>query len=236
MLGYVYVMSNEAMPGLYKIGCTSRHPLERASDLYTTGVPTPFVVEYCINIDNYANIERLVHKELSAYNFGKEFFKCDLDKCILTIKKVAGYNSKYSESYSNNKLKDNIEKNDNKNSTYNTSTYKSYYDKVNDNKKSAYNTSAYKSHYDKSNDNHKNNYMYTYTNTTTPYYKNRSTINNTTSNTDKEPSVPTIVILGVTWAVVMISIFLAQKIHNPAPVIIIPIVYFFWAIFAFSKK
>ena len=220
MLGYVYVMSNEAMPGLYKIGCTSRHPSERASDLYTTGVPTPFVVEYCINIDNYANIEKLIHKELSSYNFGKEFFKCDLEKCILTIKKVAGYNSKYSESYSNNKLKDNIERNDN----------------VNDNKKSAYNTNAYKSHYDKSNDNHKNNYMYAYTNTTTPYYKNTSTINNTTSNTDKGTNVPDIVILAVTWVVVMISIFLAQKIHNPAPVIIIPIVYFFWALFAFSKK
>lgn len=31
MLGYVYIMSNEAMPRLYKIGCTPRHPLERAS-------------------------------------------------------------------------------------------------------------------------------------------------------------------------------------------------------------
>lgn len=69
MLGYVYVMSNAAMPGLYKIGCTSRHPSERASDLYTTGVPAPFVVEYCINIDDYENIEKLIHKELSSYNF-----------------------------------------------------------------------------------------------------------------------------------------------------------------------
>ena len=45
MLGYVYVMSNVAMPGLYKIGCTSRNPYERASDLYSTGVPAPFVVD-----------------------------------------------------------------------------------------------------------------------------------------------------------------------------------------------
>ena len=47
MLGYVYVMSNEAMPGKYKIGCTSRHPDERANELNTTGIPKPFVVEYC---------------------------------------------------------------------------------------------------------------------------------------------------------------------------------------------
>ena len=133
MLGYVYVMSNETMPGLYKIGCTARHPYERASDLYTTGVPSPFVVEYCINIDNYTNIEKLVHKELLEYNFGKEFFKCDLNKCILTIKKVAGQNSKYSESYRSHKLKDNIKKNDNRNSTFDANTYKSYCNKPNDN-------------------------------------------------------------------------------------------------------
>ena len=108
MLGYVYVMSNEAMLGIYKIGCTSRNPDERANDLNTTGVPKPFVVEYCINIDNYVNIEKLVHNELSAYNFGKEFFKCDLEKCILTIKHVADRNSRYSEWYRNPQIKSEI--------------------------------------------------------------------------------------------------------------------------------
>ena len=46
-------MSNEAMPGIYKIGCTSRHPENRANDLYTTGVPSRFVIEYAIIIENY---------------------------------------------------------------------------------------------------------------------------------------------------------------------------------------
>ena len=109
MLGYVYVMSNVAMPGLYKIGCTSRHPDERASDLNNTSVPSPFVVEYCMLIDNYTNIERLVHKELSAYNFGKEFFKHDLDKCILSIKKIAGHSSQYSEEYRDKQMKARVE-------------------------------------------------------------------------------------------------------------------------------
>ena len=109
MLGYVYVMSNAAMPGLYKVGCTSRHPNERASDLNNTSVPSPFVVEYCMLIDNYTNIERLVHKELSAYNFGKEFFKHDLDKCILSIKKIAGHSSQYSEEYRDKQMKARVE-------------------------------------------------------------------------------------------------------------------------------
>lgn len=109
MLGYVYVMSNEAMPGVYKIGCTSRHPYERASDLYTTGVPTPFVVEYFININNYKNIEKLVHKKLSAYNFGKEFFKYDLNLCILAIREIADKASPYSEAYRDQQMKARVE-------------------------------------------------------------------------------------------------------------------------------
>ena len=109
MLGYVYVMSNEAMPGVYKIGCTYRHPSERANELHNTSVPKPFVVEYCINIDNYENIEKLIHKELSSYNFGKEFFKCDLEKCILTIKHIADRNSRYSEAYKDPQVKVRVE-------------------------------------------------------------------------------------------------------------------------------
>ena len=88
MLGYVYVMSNEAMPGLYKIGCTSRNPSERASDLYSTGVPAPFVVEYCVYIEDYAYLEKVAHNNLSNYNYSKEFFRCELEKCIIEVKRA----------------------------------------------------------------------------------------------------------------------------------------------------
>lgn len=42
----VYVLSNEAMPGLVKIGRTSQEPAQRLRNLYTTGVPLPFKCEY----------------------------------------------------------------------------------------------------------------------------------------------------------------------------------------------
>ncbi len=45
--GIVYVLSNRAMPGLVKIGMTTRPELDaRLKELYTTGVPVPFDVEY----------------------------------------------------------------------------------------------------------------------------------------------------------------------------------------------
>lgn len=41
--GIVYVLSNEAMPGLVKIGLTGRKDLEdRLNELYNTSVPVPY--------------------------------------------------------------------------------------------------------------------------------------------------------------------------------------------------
>ena len=109
MLGYVYVMSNAAMPGLYKVGCTSRNPSERASDLYSTGVPAPFVVEYCVYIEDYAYIERIAHSNLSNCNYSKEFFRCDLEKCIIEVKRAAASQPTYKEWYRDQQMKARVE-------------------------------------------------------------------------------------------------------------------------------
>ena len=102
-------MSNAAMPGLYKVGCTSRNPSERASDLYSTGVPAPFVVEYCAYIEDYAYIERIAHSNLSKYNYSKEFFKCDLEKCIIEVKRAAASQPTYKEWYRDQQMKARVE-------------------------------------------------------------------------------------------------------------------------------
>lgn len=41
--GIVYVLTNPAMPGLVKIGMTTRSDIDaRMKELYSTGVPVPF--------------------------------------------------------------------------------------------------------------------------------------------------------------------------------------------------
>ena len=50
--GYIYCLSNQSMPGLIKIGMTLRMPDKRAKELFTTGVPTPFVVEFHKQVEN----------------------------------------------------------------------------------------------------------------------------------------------------------------------------------------
>ncbi len=63
--GYVYVLTNPAIPGLVKIGRTSRTPAIRAAELSEpTGVPCPFEVAYALYVVDCVRVARLVHKAL----------------------------------------------------------------------------------------------------------------------------------------------------------------------------
>lgn len=79
MNGWVYCMSNPCMPGLVKVGFTTLDPAIRAKDLFTTGVPTPFVVEFAKRVQNPEDTEEKLHKVLAKYYVRmnqREFFRC----------------------------------------------------------------------------------------------------------------------------------------------------------------
>ena len=47
MPNIVYVLTNQAMPGIVKIGMTERDDVQRRmNELYSTGVPLPFRVRH----------------------------------------------------------------------------------------------------------------------------------------------------------------------------------------------
>ena len=76
------------MPGLIKIGCTSRSPEERRRELSRpTGIPLDFEVEYEIYSTNIKRVERETHKALAKYKLGKEFFKIDVNTAINILRK-----------------------------------------------------------------------------------------------------------------------------------------------------
>ncbi|AGH30752.1 MULTISPECIES: GIY-YIG nuclease family protein [unclassified Sulfitobacter] len=74
--GYVYVLSNPSMPGLVKIGRTIRCVNGRANELYQTGVPTPFRVDYSILSPNCEELEIRAHEKFQSFrvNEAREFF------------------------------------------------------------------------------------------------------------------------------------------------------------------
>ena len=95
--GYIYVMSNEAYPNIYKIGSTYGLPEERAEELTGTGNLYPFKVEYFIDIKDAEYYEKQIHKILdkSRVNKNREFFKLPLDEIKSILKKLANSSHNY---------------------------------------------------------------------------------------------------------------------------------------------
>ena len=78
--GFVYVLTNEAMPGLVKIGRTSREVHERAREVsQSSGVPVPFTVQGFVASPDCVELERRVHTELNncRVSVDREFFKVE---------------------------------------------------------------------------------------------------------------------------------------------------------------
>lgn len=74
----VYVLRNEAMPGLIKIGITQRADIEsRMKELYSTGVPLPFECLWAGEFCDCRKIEKIVHNAFAdmRVNQSREFFK-----------------------------------------------------------------------------------------------------------------------------------------------------------------
>lgn len=90
MRGWVYVITTKAMPDLVKVGYTSKDPESRAQELYTTGTPHPFVVDYEVLVENPFQIEQRVHRDLKIVHENKEWFRCTVEESVIAIKKAAG--------------------------------------------------------------------------------------------------------------------------------------------------
>lgn len=87
MDGYIYILTNESMPGLVKIGRSIHGGSNRARQIYTTGVPTPFDLAFEIFSGDTDLMEKHIHHALSKYrvNEGREFFSCPLHVAIHAV-------------------------------------------------------------------------------------------------------------------------------------------------------
>ena len=77
--GYVYCLSNPSMSGILKIGMTERTPEVRIKELFTTGVASPFKIEFAKKVSNPKQKETTLHKLLEQYtertDSRREFFR-----------------------------------------------------------------------------------------------------------------------------------------------------------------
>ncbi len=115
--GIVYLLTNECMPGLVKIGKTSRKDLDqRLRELYTTGVPLPFECKFAckVHLDYMSELENALHKafEPQRVNENREFFKINPEQAIPIMKVVNHYSNSDVTAEVSAELNSDIDEND----------------------------------------------------------------------------------------------------------------------------
>lgn len=92
--GFVYVLVNPALPGLIKVGKTTRTPDARSLELSgATGVPSPFIVVYEQPVSDCGRVEAFVHAELERrghrHASNREFFSAPVHEIVALVSQVA---------------------------------------------------------------------------------------------------------------------------------------------------
>lgn len=87
--GYVYVLTNPAMPGMVKLGCTGQQDVTvRKDQLFTTGVPLPFSLEFACRVQNFKEVEVALHTAFQPHRVSpnREFFEITPQQAIAILK------------------------------------------------------------------------------------------------------------------------------------------------------
>ena len=88
---YVYILTNDTMPGLVKIGYTKNDPGKRAKQINAaTGVALDFNVEWAFSCYNGIELEQEVHKYLDSFrvNKNREFFRMTVEEAKSVIERL----------------------------------------------------------------------------------------------------------------------------------------------------
>jgi len=78
-MSYVYILTNEAMPGIIKFGLTENSVSDRVLQLDTTSVPVPFQCYYAAQVEDHKKVERALHTAFGDFRVrpNREFFRMD---------------------------------------------------------------------------------------------------------------------------------------------------------------
>jgi hypothetical protein len=88
MAEIVYVLTNEAMPGLVKVGLTTDSVESRVAQLSAhSGVPLPFECYFAAEVSDSSRIEKILHQLFAEHRINpkREFFRLDPEKVVLAL-------------------------------------------------------------------------------------------------------------------------------------------------------
>lgn len=90
-LTWIYVATNPSFPKYVKVGWTRHNPHKRISEIDSTGVPTPFDLNYVACVGDAAKLEKLTHQFLDNHRVrsSREFFEVSAKFASEAIRSVA---------------------------------------------------------------------------------------------------------------------------------------------------
>ena len=112
-VGFIYILGNKAMEGLYKIGSSGRKDLDkRIKELYSTNVPFPFDCVFACEVENYEEVEKAIHTAFGdrRVNPNREFFRIDPDRITPLLERFRIKDTTKSISEKIDKTIDNVDK------------------------------------------------------------------------------------------------------------------------------
>lgn len=92
MRGKIYILTNDAMPDYIKIGFTAADDVEtRMKQLDTTGLPLPFRLHACIEVENAQQLEKLAHDVFATQRArtNREFFLMEAETAVRYLRAVS---------------------------------------------------------------------------------------------------------------------------------------------------
>jgi T5orf172 domain len=90
--GKIYILTNDAMPDYIKIGYTAADDVEtRMKQLDTTGLPLPFRLYACVEVEMAQQLERLAHEVFATQRAraNREFFLVEPETAVKYLQAVS---------------------------------------------------------------------------------------------------------------------------------------------------
>jgi hypothetical protein len=91
--GYIYCLSNKIYnTTIFKIGFTTKTPERRANELYKTGVPNAFTIEFAKKVQHVQEAEKEIHTKFMKYRINpeREFFDVPLHEVKKAFDMIPG--------------------------------------------------------------------------------------------------------------------------------------------------
>ena len=88
----VYILTNEAMPGIIKIGWTDKNVEERMKELDKTSTPVPFTCYFAKRVEDPTFVESKLHEAFDEFRirYNREFFRMSPDQAKAALEIANG--------------------------------------------------------------------------------------------------------------------------------------------------